>query len=58
MPCESYTAARVPAARVTSYAVTVRLTGDDLFQCPYLHMEDVGTLTFNEREVEARRLPF
>jgi hypothetical protein len=35
--------------------VTVRLTSDDLFQCPYLHMEDVGTLTFNEREVEALR---
>jgi hypothetical protein len=36
--------------------VTIRLTSDELFQCPYLHMEDVGTLTFNEREVEALRV--
>ena len=35
--------------------VTVRLTDDALFQCPYLHMEDVGTVTFSEREVEALR---
>ena len=35
--------------------VTIRLTSDELFQCPYLHMEDVGTLTFNEREVAALR---
>jgi hypothetical protein len=35
--------------------LTVRLTDDALFQCPYLHMEDVGTVTFNEREVEALR---
>jgi hypothetical protein len=35
--------------------VTVRLTDDELFQCPYLHMEDVGTLTFTDEEVEALR---
>ena len=35
--------------------VTVRLTDDALFQCPYLHMEDVGTVTFSPREVEALR---
>jgi hypothetical protein len=35
--------------------VTVRLTSPDLFQCPYLHMEDVGTLTFSEAEVLALR---
>jgi hypothetical protein len=35
--------------------VTIRLTDDALFQCPYLHMEDVGTVTFSPREVEALR---
>jgi hypothetical protein len=35
--------------------VTVRLTDDELFQCPYLHMEDVGTVTFSDDEVEALR---
>jgi hypothetical protein len=35
--------------------VTVRLTDDALFQCPYLHMEDVGTLTFSDDEIEALR---
>ncbi len=35
--------------------VTVRLTDEALFQCPYLHMEDVGTATFSEREIEALR---
>ena len=35
--------------------LTVRLTDESLFQCPYIHMEDVGTVTFNEREVEALR---
>ena len=35
--------------------VTVRLTEDALFQCPYLHMEDVGTMTLTESEVEALR---
>lgn len=35
--------------------VTVRLTDEALFQCPYLHMEDVGTVTFSEAEVEALR---
>jgi hypothetical protein len=33
----------------------VRLTSDALYQCPYLHMEDVGTLTFSEDEVLALR---
>jgi hypothetical protein len=35
--------------------LTVRLTDQSLFQCPYIHMEDVGTVTFSEREVEALR---
>ena len=35
--------------------VTVRLTDEELFQCPYLHMEDVGTISFSEPEVEALR---
>ena len=35
--------------------VTVRLTDDALFECPYVHMEDVGTVTFSDREVESLR---
>jgi hypothetical protein len=35
--------------------VTVRLTDEALFQCPYLHMEDVGTLTLNDTETAALR---
>jgi hypothetical protein len=35
--------------------VTVRLTDDALFSCPYLHMEDAGTAYFSEAEVEALR---
>jgi hypothetical protein len=35
--------------------VTVRLTDDELFQCPQLHMEDVGTISFSEDEVLALR---
>jgi len=31
--------------------VTVRLTDDLLFQCPYLHMEDVGTMALSNEEV-------
>ena len=31
--------------------VTVRLTDDALFQCPYLHMEDVGTMALSDDEV-------
>jgi hypothetical protein len=31
--------------------LVVRLTDDALFQCPYLHMEDVGTLQFSDDEV-------
>jgi len=38
--------------------LTVSLTDDALFQCPYLHMEDVGTVTFSEREVDALRAYF
>jgi hypothetical protein len=33
--------------------VTVRLTDDALFQCPFVHMEDVGTMELTESEVEA-----
>jgi uncharacterized protein DUF4159 len=29
------------------------LTDDELFQCPYLHMEDVGTMALNEEEIAA-----
>lgn len=35
--------------------VVVRLTDKELFQCPYLHMEDVGTAAFTESEVAALR---
>lgn len=35
--------------------VTVRLTDPELFQCPYLHMEDVGTAMFQEEEAKALR---
>jgi hypothetical protein len=35
--------------------VTVRLTDEALFQCPYLHMEDVGTITLNDTERIALR---
>jgi hypothetical protein len=35
--------------------VTIRLTDDDLFQCPYLHMEDVGTMALTDLEVTALR---
>ena len=35
--------------------LTVRLTDDALFQCPYLHMEDVGTMELRSEEVEALR---
>ena len=35
--------------------VTVRLTDEALFQCPYLHMEDVGTITLNDPERIALR---
>jgi hypothetical protein len=35
--------------------VVVRLTDDLVFQCPYLHMEDVGTASFTETEVLALR---
>jgi hypothetical protein len=31
--------------------VVVRLTDDLVYQCPYLHMEDVGTASFTEPEV-------
>jgi hypothetical protein len=35
--------------------VVVRLTEDALYQCPYLHMEDVGTAAFTEAEVVGLR---
>lgn len=35
--------------------IVVRLTEDNLFQCPYLHMEDVGTAAFTDAEVEGLR---
>jgi hypothetical protein len=35
--------------------LTVRLTDDALFQCPYLHMEDVGTLAFDDDDIVALR---
>ena len=35
--------------------IVVRLTEDDLFQCPYLHLEDVGTAAFTQAEVEGLR---
>jgi hypothetical protein len=38
--------------------VTVRLTDDALFQCPQLHMEDVGTIEFSDAEIEALRAWF
>ena len=38
--------------------VTVRLTDDELFQCPQLHMEDVGTIEFDDEEIAALRAWF
>jgi hypothetical protein len=35
--------------------IVVRLTEEALFQCPYLHMEDVGTANFTEAEIEGLR---
>ena len=35
--------------------VTVRLTDPALFQCPYLHMEDVGTASFSDADIVALR---
>ncbi len=35
--------------------VVVRLTDPLVYQCPYLHMEDVGTAAFTDLEVEALR---
>ena len=35
--------------------VTVRITDDALAQCPYLHMEDVGTAYFDDEDVTALR---
>ena len=36
--------------------LVVRLMDDELFQCPFLHMEDVGTLQFSDAEVARLRL--
>ena len=38
--------------------VVVRLTDEALFQCPQLHMEDVGTLEFDAEEIAALRTWF
>jgi hypothetical protein len=38
--------------------ITVRLTDDELFQCPQLHMEDVGTIEFDADEITAMRAWF
>jgi hypothetical protein len=35
--------------------LVVRLNDDWMFNCPYLHMEDVGTLEFSDDEVERMR---
>jgi hypothetical protein len=35
--------------------LVVRLTEEALFQCPYLHLEDVGTAAFTDAEVEGLR---
>ena len=35
--------------------VVVRLTDDELFQCPYLHMEDVGTVSLTDAEIVGLR---
>jgi hypothetical protein len=35
--------------------VVVRLTDELLYQCPYLHMEDVGTAAMTDAEVEGLR---
>ena len=35
--------------------VVVRLTDDLLFQCPYLHMEDVGTAAMTDAEIKGLR---
>ena len=35
--------------------VVVRLTEDALYQCPYLHMEDVGTATLTPEEIAGLR---
>lgn len=35
--------------------LTVRLTSDDLFRCPSLHMEDMGSAEFSDEEVARLR---
>jgi hypothetical protein len=35
--------------------LVVRLTSEELFQCPYLHMEDAGTASLNPEEVSGLR---
>jgi hypothetical protein len=50
------TRTRVPRDQTgTPDFLTVRLTDEALFQCPQLHMEDVGTIDFSEEEVMALR---
>src|SRR5688500_452390 len=31
--------------------LVVKLTDDLMFQCPYLHMEDVGTISMSDKEI-------
>jgi hypothetical protein len=38
-----------------AHHVVVRLTDELVFQCPYLHMEDVGTASFTDPEVQGLR---
>jgi hypothetical protein len=45
-------------ASKTPDIVTVRLTDEALFQCPYLHMEDVGTMALSDDEIVALRTWF
>jgi hypothetical protein len=35
--------------------IVVRLTDETLYQCPYLHMEDVGTASFSAEEIQGLR---
>jgi hypothetical protein len=35
--------------------IVVRLTDDELYQCPYLHIEDVGTIALTDAEIVGLR---
>ncbi len=45
---------RQPASTDPEYVV-VRLTDKELFKCPYLLMEDAGTMALNDREIASFR---